>query len=516
MNGLRLRLSAGAVVLAVLAMLGAFLAAFGSQQALRLSEEAAFAQRFIDAYGTLSARISDLVLAPPQARDAAAVAVRSTFDLLHDLTAADIERANSRQDSDTRALRGQILSRIQGSVEVLLRELPQSEDLAEREAVINSFAAQFSPLLAREIELQRLRRNNATADLRKLHDRLLVLAIAIALASPIMLAGLYFWLIQPLIDRLRAATNLARQYGLGNRGAQKLPIGVHDELGHLFARINLMTARLNRARKRVEADRDRLEAIVGERTAELRLANARLEQIDRDRRRFFADVGHELRTPLTVILAEAELGLAPVPLDEAEARNGFGVIAARGRRLSRRIDDLLRIARSESGQIEFTARIFDPAETARAAMDDLAPVARRAGITLTATLAEGLSIHGDDDWTRQILAGLIDNAIRHSPPGATVAIGVERQPDGIDLSVCDEGEGVPESEQAMVFERHVRGMKGQGSGGRTPGFGVGLALARWVVTRLGGEIMLESPVARPGARGPGTRVTLRFAAVTAA
>ncbi len=511
MKGLRLRLSAGAVALAALAILGAFLAAFGIQQSLRLSEETAFAQRFIDAYGNLSGRISDLVLASPDRRDSAEIVVRAAISVLHDLTATDIERAETTQQAETRALRGQTLARMQGSVELLLRDLPTAADPAEREAIINSFAAQFAPLLAREIELQRLRRNAATEELRALHRRLLILAVAIALVSPLVLGWLYLWLIRPLVERLNAAASLARQHSAGTAEARRLPVGAHDELGHLFARINLMTARLERDRRRVEADRNRLETVVAERTKALSLANMRLERIDRDRRRFFADVGHELRTPMTVILAESELGLAQAPLSETEARNAFGIIAARARRLSRRIDDLLRIARSESGQIEFANRDFDPAEAARGAIEDLAPLARRAGVELVARLTDSLRIHGDEDWTRQLVAGLIDNAIRHSPTGTTVEVSVERQTGGITLAVCDEGEGVPESDQARVFERHIRGKDREGGGSRATGFGVGLALARWVMMRQGGRIVLESPVARPGARGPGTQVSLHFA-----
>lgn len=510
MTGLRLRLTAGAVCLAALAILGAFLAAFGIQQALRLNDEASYAQRFIDSYGALSARVSDLILSPPHARNSAAQAVRHAFDVLHDLTAVDIERAQRVQDSDSRALRGQSLSRIQSSVDLLLRDLPEVDHMALREAVINNFAARFSPLLAREIELQRLRRSAATAELRTLHDRLLVLAVGIALTSPLLLTMLYLWFIGPLIGRLQAATDLARQFDLAKPEAKRLPVGEHDELGLLFARINLMTARLDRARRRVLVDRNHLEALVAERTSALRLANTRLEQIDRDRRRFFADVGHELRTPLTVILAEAELGLSNRTLPEAEARAAFNIISARARRLSRRIDDLLRVARSESGQIEFLPRDFDPADVARAAMDDVAPLARKAGVALAPRLRDGLRIHADEEWIRQVLAGLIDNAIRHAAPDTTVEVGVERQPGGITLSVTDEGDGIAPEEQTRVFERHIRGMDSKDAGSRATGFGVGLALARWVVTSQGGEIVLQSPVDRPEARGPGTRVLLRF------
>ena len=172
--------------------------------------------------------------------------------------------------------------------------------------------------------------------------------MAIALGAALLLAGYYLGLVRPLLGRLDRVARAAEAVGAGAFDRAP-PVDRRDELGLVFAQINRMAARLGRARRALERDRARLEATVAERTAALSAANARLEAIDAERRRLFADVGHELRTPLTVILAETELAAAAGPVGEAELREALEVIGARARRLNRRIDDLLRVARSESG-----------------------------------------------------------------------------------------------------------------------------------------------------------------------
>jgi signal transduction histidine kinase len=123
-------------------------------------------------------------------------------------------------------------------------------------------------------------------------------------------------------------------------------------------------------------------------------------------------------------------------------------------------------------------------------------------VVLNADL-DSVTALGDRDWSRQVTAGVIENAIRHSPEGAEVAVAVAERDGRIALTVTDEGEGVPAAEQDRVFERHARAVR------RGLGFGVGLALARWIMSRQHGTITLVSPLRADPAR-PGTRVTLTW------
>jgi signal transduction histidine kinase len=289
-----------------------------------------------------------------------------------------------------------------------------------------------------------------------------------------------------------------------------LPLGARDELAVLFARINQATARLARRRDAVARDRARLEAIVDERTAALREANARLERADTDRRRFFADVGHELRSPLTVILAEAELAAGAT--EDPALREALATIRTRALRLNRRVDDLLRIARSESGQLGLDRRPVDLAAVARLAADDLAPLVRKAGARVDFADTGEAFVIGDPDWLRQIAGGLIGNALKHGGPGVAVRLTTGVGSDGTFLEVTDDGPGLPEDDHARVLARFGQGRPEDPATRRAGGgFGIGLTLARWVAEAHGGRLDLRSPVAN--GRGLAVRVTLPDSAV---
>ena len=251
----------------------------------------------------------------------------------------------------------------------------------------------------------------------------------------------------------------------------------------------------------VAQDRARLNQIIDERTEALRAANTRLERTDEDRRRFFADISHELRTPLTVILMEAQLGRQGAPDPQA----AFATIETRATRLNRRIDDLLRIARSETGQLGLDTAPVDLGALVQDAIAETAAELSNAGMTLAAPGAlPEVTVEGDRNWLRQVIVGLIRNAIRHARSGG--ALRLEVTPDGT-VAVSDNGPGIAPGDQARIFDRFA-----QGSGGTAQGFGLGLALARWVVEQQGGTIAVTSPLPREIALGdaPGTKISVRL------
>src|SRR5690606_36175366 len=112
---------------------------------------------------------------------------------------------------------------------------------------------------------------------------------------------------------------------------------------------------------------------------------------------------------------------------------------------------------SESGQIELDDGAFDLARAARNAVADIAPLAKRARVTLSPVLPAGAQAMGDGDWSRQVVAGLIENAIRHSYEGGAIEVALLEQSDKLILSLTDEGEGVPPEAQEHLFRRHMRG-----------------------------------------------------------
>jgi signal transduction histidine kinase len=111
-------------------------------------------------------------------------------------------------------------------------------------------------------------------------------------------------------------------------------------------------------------------------------------------------------------------------------------------------------------------------------------------MTVTDSLAGTVMAKGDENWTRQVLSGLILNAVRHAREGDRLVLRTEVGPDGPWVHVIDNGPGIPEEVQSQVFDRFSQGVTPQ----RGEGFGIGLAFAKWVVERQGGTISVTSPV----------------------
>lgn len=501
---LRARLMAGAGVIALVCLGIAMLVVDGARETRERIDAAAAAQGRLETLGALSARINDYAIVAIESSGSPAAdrlarlgsraeVVRETFDQAGAGLAEAVEAARDLPEIEqmARATRSIGLARMRAEFDTLDRRLTaEAFDATGLRPELDSFATRFSPLLDQQIVEERRAREGAFAAVRDLAGRLVAWAAGLAAAALLALLLFNWALVRPLLGRLARFGQAASAIGGGASGV-RLDDGRRDELGLVAAQINRMAARLDRRAGAVAADRRRLEETVAERTAALRAANERLGEIDRSRRRFFSDIGHELRTPLTVIRAEADLGAADAPLDPDEARASFEVIRARARRLNRRIDDLLRVARSESGEIALDRRPFDLARSAAEAAEDAAPLAerRRIEIETGAYPATPPVVSGDADWTRQVIAGLLDNAIRLSPEGARIRLDCAVDGTEASVTVTDEGPGVADDLKPRLFQRFTRGQAPESG----LGFGIGLALAHWVMETQGGRIACQSP-----------------------
>ncbi|MFC5301842.1 sensor histidine kinase [Azospira restricta] len=233
---------------------------------------------------------------------------------------------------------------------------------------------------------------------------------------------------------------------------------------------------------------------------------ARLERSFEQLRRFTADASHELRTPLTVIRSVGEVGLRE-PHSETEYRDIIGTMLEEVDRLTLLTTLLLEITRAEGGRVAMTREPIDLRELVEDAAGLLGVLAEEGRVRMERDLpAAPVPVRGDWTMLRQALVNLLDNAIKHSPPDAVVAITCRWRPDAAEIGVADQGPGIPAQELPHIFERfhRVDAARSRTPGDRRGGFGLGLAIARQAVEAHGGRIEVES---EPG-RGSRFRIVL--------
>lgn len=225
-------------------------------------------------------------------------------------------------------------------------------------------------------------------------------------------------------------------------------------------------------------------------TAELQQANERLQELDRLKDDFVSTVTHELRTPLTSIRAFSEILLDNPELD-AEERAGFlqTVVDETGR-LTRLINEVLDLAKLESGAVDWQVSTVDLGEVVQASAAAVSQLVRARDVRLELDLPEGSAdVLADRDRIVQVLVNLLSNAAKFTEPGRGLVQVRVVVADGVACtSVTDNGPGIPPGEQAAVFEKFR-----QGSGGDRPaGTGLGLPISREIVQRFGGRLELRS------------------------
>jgi signal transduction histidine kinase len=216
---------------------------------------------------------------------------------------------------------------------------------------------------------------------------------------------------------------------------------------------------------------------------------SRLAVLDRARQEFIANASHELRTPLFSLGGFVEL-LGDQDMDPEVRRDFLAEMRDQIDRLTRLATDLLDLSRLDAGQLEVEIAPFDLAATARLVGDEFRALAEAAGQELRIVADEPAETLGDELRAQQIVRALVENAIRHTPAGTSVAVSVFGAPDGIVLEVRDDGPGIPEDDQTHLFQRFYRA-----AGGKASGSGLGLAIASELATRLDGSIAVRS---RPG------------------
>jgi two-component system phosphate regulon sensor histidine kinase PhoR len=221
----------------------------------------------------------------------------------------------------------------------------------------------------------------------------------------------------------------------------------------------------------------------------------RIRELEAVRQDFVANVSHELRTPLSLIKSTAETLLDGAKDDPAVATRFLEIIDKHANRLTLLIDDLLLLARLDSGRVEMNFEALPLRDAAQDSLDDFGIMARARGVTLENTVPVELVARADPERLRQVLSNLIDNAIKYGRPEGRVMIGGRPLDEGrVELAVRDDGPGIPMEAKERVFERFYRVDKARSR--EQGGTGLGLAIVKNVMQAHGGEVRVESA---PGA-----------------
>jgi two-component system, OmpR family, phosphate regulon sensor histidine kinase PhoR len=240
------------------------------------------------------------------------------------------------------------------------------------------------------------------------------------------------------------------------------------------------------------------------------------ERVEKTRRDFIANVSHELRTPLTSIQGYAETLLDSTPENVAPTREFLEIIRKNSSRMSRLTEDLLTLARVESGETRFEPESVPPAELLHDAEESFREIARTHGIDLQikdlkipdpqvpdsppiddSPMQRLPSVLADREAIHQVFANLIDNALKYGASGGRIVLGARAVPHAVEFFVQDFGAGIASEHLPRLFERFYRVDKARSR--ESGGTGLGLAIAKHIMLAHGGSIRAESELAHGSA-----------------
>lgn len=279
------------------------------------------------------------------------------------------------------------------------------------------------------------------AGLRK--AMLLTIPLALLIAS----AGGYL-LARKSLEPVAAMSAKARAIGASSLGERIAVQNERDELGQLASTLNELLARL--------------------------------EDAFASQRRFMAEASHELRTPVAILQGELDVALSRDDRDARDYRESLEVMQRSVRRLTRIVRDLFLLARGDAGQYPLRSERFYLDDVVAQTLHGFRTLAAERGVTLHEERAHDLVMNGDEDLVQRLVANLVENAIRHAPPGGDVTVRCSAGR----IEVHDNGSGIPRELHEKIFERFFR-TNGNGAG-------LGLPIARWIAEAHGGRVWLES------------------------
>jgi len=303
------------------------------------------------------------------------------------------------------------------------------------------------------------------------------------------------------VERLRAdaelvqfaETQLAGAIGSASARAAVASLAKEEGLG-IAEVMNILdeTSQVLAYSRELERKRQELETA----TAELRAANERLRELDRMKDDFVSTVSHELRTPLTSIRAFAEILHDNPELAAAKRQEFVGIVLRETERLTRLINQILDLAKIESGRAEWAAEPVDLRAVIRDAADSTAALYRERGVELETAVPDRVPIVvADRDRLQQVLLNLLANAVKFCAPGSgRVRVALSDARGAVRVDVADNGVGIDREHQGAIFEKFRQ--VGDTLTDRPQGTGLGLPISRLIVRQFGGELWVASEPGR--------------------
>jgi two-component system sensor histidine kinase BarA len=339
------------------------------------------------------------------------------------------------------------------------------------------------------------------AEVAKNQALLWTAAIVVGFVSMFSLWAVVRYVIVKPVTHLRDVANAVREGDIEQRAS----IRTGDEFEELGAAFNRMLRQLLSQQSDLRQSKSELD----ERLDELAQANMRLYEMNRLKSDFLATVSHELRTPLNSILGFSDVLSGVRALDDKQLRY-VGNIQRSGRMLLEMINDILDLAKVESGKMEIRLGEFKIGSLIAAQCEMARPLAEKKNIDLDCDTSSTLPVlRQDQAKVQQILNNLLSNAIKFTPEGGRILVAAERDDLGdLRLKVTDTGIGISPDEQQLVFEKFRQGSGGHHDGDAMTreysGTGLGLSIVRELCRLLGGDVSLESEL------GKGSTFTVRL------
>ncbi len=429
--------------------------------------------------------------------------IRADISQLRKLIAEEVQIVGEEEIEEL-----ELLAQIERQIETLLKEFSrlQAGDAAPdtitykmrlSQILDEKIDAQFQALIGEALEEERAEVAETEAAMRTAVALFTWSAVVAGLIAAFTAVFGVLVLRSGLTKPLRRLLDGAEAVGRGDL-EHRIDAPGDTELDRVAQAFNHMIAKVAERQDLLSASRDALEREVSHRTAQLEKLLQTLRQTEANRKRLLADVSHELRTPLTIIRGEADVALRGGERSSEEYREVLNRTREAADHTARIVDDLLFVARQETGDVRIRPQEVDLAELVEHAVT----AGRALGVTGKTVSFEAAAVpaklRADPSRIHQVVTILLENALRYG--GQEVQVRLDQAPGGFAVTIADDGPGLTEDELAHVFERFFRGSNAaiRYDGGA----GLGLPVAKAIVEAHGGRIALTSE--------PGEGVQARF------